>query len=106
MKLPGWQPERDDEGFELRAKYCFVTGISLHGVDEEDVSELRPVRHGVSQTTFSNESQADVRRQLLSTSIIDADVSTDKYPRKGSSTYASQMFPIVQAHEPTKTRQG
>ncbi|KAK4546215.1 hypothetical protein LTR36_002352 [Oleoguttula mirabilis] len=58
-KLPGWQPERDDEEFETEARFCFLTGISKKSVYEWDVSSLKPRRHGIDETAILNNSQAD-----------------------------------------------
>ncbi|KAK5113899.1 hypothetical protein LTR85_010432 [Meristemomyces frigidus] len=59
-KVPEWQPEPDDEDFETEAKHCFLTGVSRGGVDEWDVTSLKPARHGF-EGMIDNHSQKDVR---------------------------------------------
>jgi len=63
-KLSTWKPEADDEAFEKEAKHCFVTGISVGGVDEMEVSGVEPVRHGFSDGLIDNNTQDSVRAAL------------------------------------------
>ena len=34
----------------MAAKHCFLTGTSLHGVDDPEVDGLLPVKHGLAGT--------------------------------------------------------
>lgn len=58
-KLDDWESESDDEDFEREAEYCFLSGISKSGVDEFDVEELEPVRHGIDSTLINNVCEED-----------------------------------------------
>ncbi|KAI6844494.1 hypothetical protein KC340_g6380 [Hortaea werneckii] len=59
-KRAGWQTEPGDRDFELEAEHCFLTGISKGGVYEFDVTGLKPVRHGVSETGIVNMNPTEI----------------------------------------------
>lgn len=52
-KEAGWQPEADDEDFELESEY-FLSGIGDGSPDESSLSDLSAVRHGVVDILVSN----------------------------------------------------
>lgn len=66
-KSQNWQSESDNGDFEIASKLCFVTGVSKGPPDEWNVEDLRPLRHGVDETTISN---APEMVRLSPTSIV------------------------------------
>ena len=52
-KEEGWQPENDDQDFELESDY-FLTGQGDGSPDDEPLMIIEPVRHGVEYTYISN----------------------------------------------------
>ena len=52
-KGEGWQPEADDEDFEVESHF-FLTGIGDGGPDPGPVQGLTPARHGISEVLIGN----------------------------------------------------
>ena len=48
-----WQPQPDDQDFELDSNY-FLSGVGDGSPDEGPLEELTPVRHGVNSTLITN----------------------------------------------------
>ncbi len=48
-----WQPEPDDQDFELKSNY-FLTGIGDGSPDEEPLMDIDPVRHGADELLLAN----------------------------------------------------
>ncbi len=52
-KTPEWEPEEDDQDFELDSNH-FLTGIGDGSPDEAPLSDLQPVRHGNDDVLLTN----------------------------------------------------
>ena len=52
-KGEGWQPEADDEDFEVESQF-FLTGIGDGGPDPGSVQGFTPARHGISEASIGN----------------------------------------------------
>ena len=52
-KREGWQPEADDESFEVESQF-FLTGVGDKSPDSGPLDEIRPARHGVSSIWIGN----------------------------------------------------
>ena len=52
-KKESWQPEHDDQDFELKSDY-FLTGQGEGSPDSELLRDIKPIRHGVEQTYINN----------------------------------------------------
>ena len=52
-KGEGWQPEADDENFEVESRF-FLTGIGDGSPDYGPLEGLKPARHGISSISISN----------------------------------------------------
>lgn len=59
-KSDDWQPESEDEEFEIKAKYCWLTGISKEPASDFEVEGFQPVRHGLAESDIDNGSQESV----------------------------------------------
>jgi hypothetical protein len=59
LKEEGWEPENNDQDFELEGKH-FLTGMGYGSPDEAPLENLKPVRHGVEEAWCNNTVQ-DVR---------------------------------------------
>ena len=57
-KQPQWQPEPDDQEFELNSNY-FLSGIGDGSPDEAPLENLSPERHGVDSILVNNISDDD-----------------------------------------------
>ena len=53
-KGKNWQPEPDDQEFELESDY-FLTGIGDGSPHRELLEDLHPVRHGIDEVWISND---------------------------------------------------
>jgi hypothetical protein len=53
LKEEGWEPEDDDQDFELEEKH-FLTGVEDGWPDEAPLENLKPVRHGVEEAWCNN----------------------------------------------------
>ena len=52
-KREGWEPEDDDEDFEIKSEY-FLTGIGDGSPDCVPLEDLRPARHGIESIHIAN----------------------------------------------------
>ena len=52
-KEEGWQPEADDESFEVESQF-FLTGIGDGSPDSTALQGIRPARHGLSIVSIGN----------------------------------------------------
>ena len=53
MKDKYWQPEHDDQDFELESDY-FLTGPGERSPDEGPLENIKPVRHGIEEIYLNN----------------------------------------------------
>jgi hypothetical protein len=60
MKDAGWTVEPGDEQFEGAAKHCFITGTSKSRPHEFHVTDLDPIKHGVTERMINNWVDDDV----------------------------------------------
>lgn len=52
-KTPQWQPEDDDQDFEISSDY-YLTGIGDGSPDMENLEPLVPARHGMNSVGVTN----------------------------------------------------
>ena len=52
-KTPEWQPEHDDQDFELESGY-FLTGVGDGSPDTAPLEPIQPARHGFDSVWISN----------------------------------------------------
>ena len=55
-KRESWEPEDDDEDFEIKSEY-FLTGIGDGSPDCVPLEDLRPARHGIESIHIANVSR-------------------------------------------------
>ena len=52
-KEEGWQPEADDESFEVESQFV-LTGVGDGSPDSSPLQGIRPARHGISSVWIGN----------------------------------------------------
>ncbi len=52
-KREGWEPEDDDEDFEIKSEY-FLTGVGHGSPDSIPLENIRPARHGIDSVIIAN----------------------------------------------------
>lgn len=52
-KREGWEPEDDDEDFEIKSEY-FWTGVGDGSPDYVPLEDIKPGRHGVDRILIEN----------------------------------------------------
>ena len=52
-KTEGWEPEDDDEDFEIKSGY-FLTGVGDGSPDYVPLEDIKPARHGIDSISIAS----------------------------------------------------